>query len=90
MALVGVVIVAAALIAALTRGGWHAFTHQRLLAPGYVVLAVAAQVAGAVLADHTSISWVYPTGLAVSAACALIFCIANRRVAGVPLVALGL
>lgn len=90
MALVGVVIVCAAIIAVASGGGWTAFAHQRLLAPGYVVLAVAAQVLGAVLADHTSAGWVYPAGLAVSAACALIFCIANRRVAGVPLVALGL
>jgi hypothetical protein len=90
VALVGVVVVGAAILAAITGGRWSAFTHQVLLAPGYVLVAVAAQVIGALVADHTSASWAYPAGLAVSAASALIFCFANRRVAGVPLVALGL
>jgi hypothetical protein len=88
--LVALVVVGAAIIAVISGGRWHAFTHQLLRAPGYVVVAVAAQVLGAVLADHTSADWVYPTGLALSAASALIFCIANLRVDGVPLVALGL
>lgn len=90
MALVAVVVVIAVIVAGLTGGRLSAFTHQELLAPGYVFLAVIAQVVGAMLSDHVSGQWVYPTGLAVSAACALIFCFANRRVAGVPLVALGL
>jgi hypothetical protein len=55
-----------------------------------VVAAVAVQVVGAVLADHTGGSWCYSAGLAASAACALAFCLANLRVAGIPLVALGL
>ncbi len=85
-----VILVVATIVAVVTGGRWSAFAHQGLLAPGYVVVAVAAQVAGAVLADHTSAGWAYPAGLAVSAASALVFCFANRRVAGVPLVALGL
>lgn len=90
MSLVGVVVVGAAVIAWISGGRWSGFTHEPLRAPGYVVLAVVAQVLGAVLSDHSSADWIYPTGLAVSAACALVFCVANLRVAGVPLVALGL
>lgn len=86
----GVVLVGAAIVAVLTGGRWHAFTHELLRAPGYVVLAVVTQVLGAVLADHTSAGWVYPTGLALSAAFAAVFCIANLKVAGVALVTLGL
>lgn len=85
-----IAVLGAALIAALTGGRWRGFTEEHLRAPGYVVLAVIAQVLGAVLTDHSSAEWIYPTALAVSAACALIFCIANFRVAGVPLVTLGL
>jgi hypothetical protein len=87
---VGAVVVGAAIVAVITGGRWSAFTHQTLLAPGYVLVAVAAQVLGAVISDHTSATWAYPAGLAVSAASALVFCFANRKVAGVPLVALGL
>ncbi|HWC33679.1 MAG TPA: DUF5317 domain-containing protein [Mycobacteriales bacterium] len=90
MALVGIVVVGAIIVAACSGGRLSGFAHEELRAPGYVVLAVIAQVVGAVLADHTSTGWIYPTGLAVSAACALVFCIANFRVAGVPLVAIGL
>jgi len=87
---VALVVVGAALIAALSGGRWSGFTHELLRAPGYVVLAVIAQVLGAVISDHTSAGWVYPTALAFSAASALVFCIANLRVAGVALVTLGL
>jgi hypothetical protein len=90
VAFVGLIVVLAILAAVLTGGRWHPFTHELLRAPGYVVVAVLAQVLGAVLADHSSADWVYPTGLVVSAISALIFCIANLRVAGVALVALGL
>jgi hypothetical protein len=90
VAFVGLIVVLAILAAVLTGGRWHRFTHELLRAPGYVVVAVAAQVLGAVLADHSTATWIYPTGLVVSAISALIFCIANLRVAGVALVALGL
>lgn len=90
MALVALVVLVAAAVAMVSGGAWPAFTHQPLRAPGYVVVAVLAQLLGAVLADHTSAGWVYPAGLAISAGAALIFCVANLRVAGVPLVALGL
>ncbi|HVT65117.1 MAG TPA: DUF5317 domain-containing protein [Mycobacteriales bacterium] len=90
MALVGVAVLGAALIAVVSGGRWSGFTHELLRAPGYVVLAVIAQVLGAVLSDHTSAAWVYPTALAVSAACAFVFCVANLRVSGVGLVTIGL
>ena len=86
----GLAVLGAVVIAVLSGGRWNSFTPDSLRAPGYVVLAVVAQAVGAVVADHTSAGWVYPTGLAVSAVCALIFCIANFRIAGVPLVTLGL
>lgn len=90
MVLVGVVVAGAIVVALLSGGRWYGVTHEELRAPGYVVLAVLAQVAGALAADHTSAGWVYPTALGVSAGCALVFCIANLRVAGVPLITLGL
>jgi hypothetical protein len=88
--LVLLIVVGAGVVAALTRGSWYGFSELRLRAKPVVVVAVAAQVIGAVLADHTGHSWCYSAGLVVSAACALAFCIANIRVAGIPLVALGL
>jgi hypothetical protein len=87
---VGLAVVGAAIIAALSGGRWTGFSHELIRAPGYVVLAVIAQILGAVLSDRTSAEWVYPAALAVSALCALVFCIANLRVAGVALVTLGL
>jgi hypothetical protein len=90
VALVGAAVVGAAIIALLSGGRWSGFTHEFLRAPGYVVLAVVAQVLGALVSDHTSAGWVYPVALAISAACAFVFCIANFRVAGVALVTLGL
>lgn len=90
VALVLLIVAGAGVIAALTGGSWLGFTELRLRAKPVVVGAVAAQVVGALLADHTGRTWCYSAGLAVSAACALVFCIANIRVAGIPLVALGL
>lgn len=88
--LVGVVVGGAIIVALLGGGRWYGVTHEEFRAPGYVVLAVLAQVAGALVADHTSSEWVYPAALGASAACALVFCVANLRVAGVPLITLGL
>ncbi|HWA67574.1 MAG TPA: DUF5317 domain-containing protein [Mycobacteriales bacterium] len=90
MALVLVVVVAAGVVATLTRGEWRGFAELQLRAKSLVVAAVAVQVAGAALADHTGHGWCYSVGLATSAACALGFCLANLRVAGIPLVAAGL
>lgn len=84
------IVVGAGTVAALTHGGWQGFSELRLRAKPLVVAAVAVQVVGAVLADHTGRSWCYSAGLAASAASALAFCLANLRVAGIPLVALGL
>lgn len=85
-----VVVAFAAAFAAITRGSWEAFSGTSMRAKRLVVLAVLAQLLGALLADHALASWVYPAGLAASAACAFAFCLRNLRVAGVPLVALGL
>lgn len=90
MGLVLIVVVGAGAVAALTGGGWQGFGELDLRAMPLVVGAVALQVLGALLADHTGTSWCYSAGLAGSAACALGFCLANLRVAGIPLVALGL
>lgn len=88
--LVALIVVGAAVVTALTGGRWHGFTTMHLHGKGLVAGAVAAQLLGALVADHTSTSWCYTAGLAASAACALAFCLANLRVAGIPLVAVGL
>lgn len=90
MGLVALVVGGAALVAALTGGGWHGFAALHLRGKALVLGAVAAQLAGALVADHTGTSWCYSAGLIASAVCALGFCLANLRVAGIPLVALGL
>jgi hypothetical protein len=88
--LVVLVVVGAAVIAAFAGGRWSAFASLHLRAMRLVVVAVAAQILGAELADHAGKSWCYTAGLAVSAAAALGFCLANLRIAGIPLVAIGL
>ncbi|HEX3707411.1 MAG TPA: DUF5317 domain-containing protein [Mycobacteriales bacterium] len=90
MGLVLVVVLAAAAVAAVSGGSWESLNAATLRAKRLVILAVLAQLLGAVLADHGAGSRWYPAGLAASAACALAFCAWNLRVAGVPLVALGL
>ena len=55
-----------------------------------VVVAVVAQLFGGILADHTGHSWLYQTGLGISAAATLAFCWRNIRLAGLPLITLGL
>ncbi|HVY10753.1 MAG TPA: DUF5317 domain-containing protein [Mycobacteriales bacterium] len=90
MGLVVLVVAGAAAVAALAGGSWDALTATTMRAKRLVVAAVAAQLIGAALADHGSPSWCYVAGLAASAAFALGFCLLNLRVAGVPLVALGL
>jgi hypothetical protein len=73
-------------------GAWSRLTHLHLRWRGFVVAAVLAQGGGATLglvgaADPRRS---YVTGLAASALCAAAFCARNLRVAGVPLVTLGL
>jgi len=73
-------------------GSWSTLTHLRLRRRRYIVAAVLAQTGGALVgvlgvADpRRSYVW----GLALSAACAAMFCVRNLKVAGVPLVTLGL
>jgi hypothetical protein len=73
-------------------GSWSRLTHLHLRWRGFVVAAVVAQGGGAMLglvgaADPRKS---YVVGLAVSALCAAAFCARNLRVAGVPLVTIGL
>ena len=73
-------------------GSWSTLTHLHLRRRRYVVAAVVAQTGGALVgvvgvADPRQ-SYVW--GLALSAACAAMFCLRNLRVSGVPLVTLGL
>jgi hypothetical protein len=73
-------------------GSWHRLTQLHLRWRGFVVAAVVAQGGGAMLglvgaADSRRS---YVVGLAVSALCAAAFCARNLRVAGVPLMTLGL
>lgn len=90
MGLVALVVVVAAVLAAATGGRWHDLTTIHLRGMPLVAVAIVTQVLGAELADHAGKGWWYTAGLTVSATCALAFCLANLRIAGIPLVALGL
>jgi hypothetical protein len=89
MGLVVLVAVGAAGAALLAGGSWRGFAALRVHRPWLVVAAIVAQALGAELAAHAGRSW-YTPGLAVSAAFALAFCLANLRVAGLGLITLGL
>jgi hypothetical protein len=73
-------------------GSWARLTHLHLRWRGFVVAAVVAQGGGAMLGlvGATDPRRSYVVGLAASALCAAAFCARNLRVAGVPLVTLGL
>jgi Family of unknown function (DUF5317) len=88
--LVLLVVACAAALTALTGGSWEAFSSATMRRKRLVAVAVLAQLIGAELAERSDASWWYAAGLATSAACALGFCVSNLRVAGVPLVTLGL
>jgi hypothetical protein len=90
MALAFVLLVGAALLARPTGGTWSALGALRVKGRRLVVIAVAAQVVGGLLADVTNLRGFYPTGLALSALAALAFCVRNIQLAGVPLITLGL
>jgi hypothetical protein len=89
VSLVVLVAVGAVVIALAAGGSWHGLSTLRLRQPWLVVVAIVAQAAGAELAAHASHDW-YTAGLAFSAAAVLVFCVLNVRVAGLPLVTLGL
>jgi hypothetical protein len=73
-------------------GSWSTLTSLQLRRRRFIVAAVLAQTGGALVgvlgvADPgTSYVW----GLAISAVCAGLFCLRNMRIAGVPLVTMGL
>jgi Family of unknown function (DUF5317) len=85
-----VLVVGAAALALASGGRWPALAELPLRGRRLVVIAVAAQLVGSGLAVLTNRHGFYPTGLAVSALAALAFCLRNLRIAGVPLVTLGL
>jgi hypothetical protein len=90
VALALILLVGAAALALLTGGSWARLANLPLKARGLVVVAVVAQLAGSGLARITNLHGFYPVGLAISALAGLLFCLRNIRLAGVPLVALGL
>ena len=89
MGLVVLVAVGAVVAALLAGGSWHGFNNLRVRRPWLVVAAIAVQAVGAALAGSASRDW-YTAGLAGSAAAALVFCLANLRLAGLPLITAGL
>jgi hypothetical protein len=85
-----VVLVGAAALALLAGGSFAALSDLPIRAGRLVVIAVVAQLVGTGLARATGLPGFYPVGLALSALAALAFCVRNIRLAGVPLIALGL
>ena len=87
VALVGAVAVGLAF-----GGRWSRLTQLRLQWRALVVAAVLAQGGGALIgiAGLANARSSYVVGLAVSAACGAVFCARNLRIAGVPLLTLGL
>jgi hypothetical protein len=82
-------LVGAIVLGWLCRGSLGRLADMPLRRRSLVGAAVAAQVAGALLAGALG-SPIYLAGLATSAACAAAFCGLNLRRAGVPLAAFGL
>jgi hypothetical protein len=92
---VGLALVAlagAVAVGLLGGGHWSRLTRLRLRWPAMVVAAVGAQAGGALIGvlGASDPRRAYAAGLAASAACAAVFCARNLRVAGVPLVTVGL
>ena len=85
-----VLLVGAAGLALLAGGSFAALSDLPIRGGRLVVIAVVAQLVGTGLARATGLPGFYPVGLALSALAALAFCVRNLRLAGVPLIALGL
>jgi hypothetical protein len=85
-----VLLVGAAGVALATGGSWARLARLPIKGRRLVAISVLAQLVGGGLAWITGLHWFYPAGLAVSALAALAFCLRNLRLAGVPLVTLGL
>jgi Family of unknown function (DUF5317) len=90
VALAFILLVGAAGLALATGGSWSAFAALPIQGRRLVVVAVVAQLAGTGLARLTNLPGFYPAGLTLSALAALGFCLRNIRLAGVPLITLGL
>jgi hypothetical protein len=90
MGLAMLVLVGAVAVAWLTGGTFGHLAAFPMRGRWLVVLAVVAQLVGGLLATVRSVPDAYLTGLAVSAAAAGAFCLRNLRLAGLPLVCLGL
>jgi hypothetical protein len=90
VALTLILLVGAVVLARATGGSWAAFGGLPIKARRLVVLAVVSQLVGSGLAQLTNLPGFYPAGLALSALAALAFCLRNIRLAGVPLLTLGL
>lgn len=90
MALALLLVVGATALALATGGSVAGLAKLRFRGSRLVVFAVVAQLLGEALARATNLSGFYAAGLAISALAALAFCARNRRIAGVPLVAVGL
>jgi hypothetical protein len=83
-------LVGAALLALAAGGSWSTFAALPIKGRRLVVIAVVSQALGSGLARVTSLPGFYPAGLALSALAALAFCLRNIRLAGLPLITLGL
>lgn len=90
MGLALILLVGASGVAVVTGGSVAALSDLPLRGSRLVVFAVIGQLLGIGLASLTNLPGFYPVGLAVSALAALAFCVRNLRLAGVPLVTLGL
>jgi hypothetical protein len=85
-----ILLVGAAGIAVASGGSVAALGELRLRGTRLVVFAAIFQLLGGGLARLTNASGFYAAGLALSALAALAFCVRNVRIAGLPLVTLGL
>jgi hypothetical protein len=84
------ILVGATALATAAGGRLGRLADRPILAGRLVVVAVAAQVIGALLTRATGQGAWYIAGLALSAVAALAVCLRNRRLAGLGLVATGL
>jgi hypothetical protein len=90
VALALILLVGATVVALAAGGSWAELSTLPLRGGRLVVIAVIAQVVGGILARITNLPGFYPAGLGISALAGLAFCLRNIRLAGVPLVTLGL
>lgn len=90
MGLAVCVLVGSAVLGFVLGGSLSSLSTLTMRTRWLVAVAVAAQLAGSVVAWVAGSGTAYAVGLAVSAVAALGFCLRNLRIRGVPLVTLGL